>query len=336
MMTFEEFKARTADEILSVMPEDYRGAEIALQEIRKPGRTYTGLTVCLKKGEPTPLIDLEMFYEMLKEDRDYPKILDIMAETAQIRPPASYYGAYEDFEDYSAVRDRLMIRICSAGRDSEYLKDMPHRTVCDLAITYHIAFPLPDGTLSTVPVTREMLASLGVSEEELAENAMASSRRLFPEKIESLSAVVAGLAAGDLPDVTGKELCGEGASGGEELPDAAGFAAGDIGAALVLTTKGMVNGAAALFYPGVMGKIAALAGGDYYVLPSSVHELIILPAAAPLDLAALEETVKMANETCVPPQEVLSDHVYLYSVEKGVLEPVHTEGAGYRGCNGFS
>ena len=332
-MTFEEFKAKAADEILGALPPEFGGAEIDFQEIRKPGRTYTGMAVCVKRGEPTPLIDLDMFYEMLQDGREYREVLEVMAETAMIRPPASCFGMPENYDDYTFVKERLMVRLCNAERDGEYIKELPHLRTADLAMTCHIAFLLPNGSLSAVPVTKDMLKTFGISEEELLEDALANSRELFPERIRSLEMMLAGLSETEYPDDMDCEPGGgidHGPDGGIDCEP------GECPSALVLTTRGMLNGAAALFYPGVMEKLAAYAGGDYYVLPSSIHELIILPASVTTDIDALRETVKMANATCVPPEEVLSDHVYIYSAEEGTFGCLPDTGLKRRENKGFS
>ena len=79
---------------------------------------------------------------------------------------------------------------------------------------------------------------------------------------------------------------------------------------LVLTNNVQLNGAAALFYPGVMDQAAERLGGDFIVLPSSTHEVIMIPADGMTDFRSLEQMVKDINRSQVAPEERLSDHVY--------------------------
>ena len=79
----------------------------------------------------------------------------------------------------------------------------------------------------------------------------------------------------------------------------------------VLTTKGAVNGAGILFCDSVLQKIHEKLG-DYFVLPSSIHELIIVPVSEGIDRDELTEMVKTINATEVAPADRLSDKVYLY------------------------
>lgn len=80
----------------------------------------------------------------------------------------------------------------------------------------------------------------------------------------------------------------------------------------VLTNDRTLNGAAALFYPGVQEMVAEKMQGDYFVLPSSVHEVLIVPDDGNMDFKELREMVKEVNGTQVQPDEVLTGEVYSY------------------------
>ena len=69
----------------------------------------------------------------------------------------------------------------------------------------------------------------------------------------------------------------------------------------------------------VMDDIAEKVGGEFYILPSSVHELLIIPRNADTDLKSLESMVQEVNATQVAPEERLSDHVYAYDTKEHEL-----------------
>ena len=72
-------------------------------------------------------------------------------------------------------------------------------------------------------------------------------------------------------------------------------------------------------------------GADYYVLPSSVHEVMIVPDDGGFDSGELEEMVREINATQVAPEEVLSDHIYYYNCGEGRLLVNGAEGTGKEG-----
>jgi hypothetical protein len=96
----------------------------------------------------------------------------------------------------------------------------------------------------------------------------------------------------------------------------------EVGGMYVLTNASGSLGAAALFYPDVKEKAAELLGGDYYILPSSVHEVILVPDSADIKAADLCDMVKQANRTVVDEKDILSDNVYHYSKDDRKLNKV--------------
>ncbi|MGN0659959.1 MAG: DUF5688 family protein [Emergencia sp.] len=87
------------------------------------------------------------------------------------------------------------------------------------------------------------------------------------------------------------------------------------GVMISLSNRLHTLGAAAMLYSGVLHRIAAEVKDDLYILPSSIHEVFILPAEDH-DIGALKNTVRTANREVVDEQEVLSDSVYYYDREK--------------------
>lgn len=93
---------------------------------------------------------------------------------------------------------------------------------------------------------------------------------------------------------------------------------------MVLTNDQGVHGAGSLFYPGQMEEIGAQMGSDFFVLPSSVHEVLIFPDDGQTDYRDLQMMVQQINEAEVAPADRLSDHVYHYDVSDHVLEKAET------------
>jgi hypothetical protein len=93
----------------------------------------------------------------------------------------------------------------------------------------------------------------------------------------------------------------------------------------VLTNTSGSLGAAALFYPDVKDKAAELIGSDYYILPSSTHEVILVPDSAGINPKELCEMVKQANRTVVDEKDILSDNVYHYDKDSRDLSRVNPD-----------
>ena len=89
------------------------------------------------------------------------------------------------------------------------------------------------------------------------------------------------------------------------------------GPVFILTTKKHIYGATAIISDEVRQSVGKYMGGDYYILPSSIHELIVMPKDYAADLWALEQTVRDVNRgPYVPEEEFLSDNVYEYDMSE--------------------
>ena len=87
----------------------------------------------------------------------------------------------------------------------------------------------------------------------------------------------------------------------------------------VISNTSKIFGASCVLYPGVLEKFAAEKDADIFVLPSSIHEMILVPEKEDQDYSTLPNIVKETNRTEVDPEEVLSDSVYYYDRKAGVL-----------------
>lgn len=164
--------------------------------------------------------------------------------------------------------------------DSEELSNRPHRKVFDMAIACRVE---KDG--ESVPVTNAMAKEYGVSLDEIVREAMLNSQRIKP-------AVLTKVEFGD----------------GSDFP------------MWVVSNQARFCGAAVLFYPGMMKRIEKKIGSGYIVIPSSIHEFIIVPDNENIDMDGLAGIISSVNgdESFISPEEVLSGTPYHYA--GGVFE----------------
>lgn len=177
-----------------------------------------------------------------------------------------------DFED---IKDKLFIRICGVGINEEDLSILANTKINNLAIAYNVLIDkLTDNLpIKSIKITNELLDKYGVSKEELHKAAIQNSEKIFPAKY---------------------------------------YKTNDLVPFNILTNEIGCLGAAALFYPNQMEKIAASLGGNYFVLPSSIHEVLVLPDYGNLNYMELEQMVKEINKTTVDRKDQLSNDVYYY------------------------
>lgn len=191
------------------------------------------------------------------------------------------------------------VRMLHKSRNKEYLKEIAYRELeCGFVLIAEIE--LDEYRLV---ITNELLSETGLSADELFDRALKNTAERFPAILQDL-----GESAMGQPEDCDNLLEGQ-----------TGRAPAGAGPGFVLTNTRFFWGAGALFYPGVIGRIHELLDGDFYVLPSSVHELIII-RVEDQDPHQLIDLVRSANRSVVSDNEVLSDDLYI--CESGVLHRV--------------
>lgn len=206
--------------------------------------------------------------------------------------------------DYEQARSRLMCRLVNTALNKNVLNAIPSIPFHDLSITFSL---MADDTGNRIAgVNNSILDHWGVSIDDLYRDALVNMQaKLPPARIESIfETIVKKIADEEERNVI------------EELEQAVK----DAGAQplYILTNRTGVLGTAVILYPGVLESCAEKMGGDYYLIPSSIHEFLISPVGM-----SPEEMCKMIrgiNRTELPPKEVLADHAYLYSTaEKRIV-----------------
>lgn len=302
-LSFEEFVDKVKESIKDYLPERFADAEVSVDQFQKLNSSYLGLQVKRADQTVVPNINLNARYEEYRESgMPLSQAMGTIAEQVQLAPdiPTKWLS------DYSQVKDHLFIRVSDARENEAFLAMSPHKGVDGLAISYHIAFEGLHGVEASTPVTYKMMEMFGITEEQLHADALESSQRLYPVKFRSMNEIMAEMMGGidaDMMPVMGPH-------DGPQL--------------MVLTNMQGIHGAGALFYPGQLEAIAQQMGTDFFVLPSSVHEVLVLPDDGTQEPDGLQFMVREINQSTVAPEDRLSDFVYHYDTQDHVLERAET------------
>lgn len=307
-LTFDEFKETVKNEVKEFLPENFHTADIKLKVFEKNNNVrLTGLII-ESACNMSPTIYIDNFYKKYQDGTD---INIILQEIAKIRME---YDVTDDFDvttvtDFNKCRNKIMPRLIGAEENSEILKVRPHIRIEDLAVTFCIDLGENKDGLMSVPVQFELMETWNVTADQLYEIAL---ENLTKADIGVFTPMREILFAGMLSEL--KEIC----HGDEEearrkldhmIPD---------NNLWVLTNKRRVNGANMLLDRSVMEDVIKEVGTDFFILPSSIHECIILPADSGMNSQQLEAMVCEVNETQVEKEERLSNSVYHYTLENGI------------------
>lgn len=308
-MNFEEFVNKVTNRLEEYLPEELKGADVVVRTHQKLNENYLGLTLQLEGKNAFPIVNLEDYFQDYEQGRSIHNIMGAIAETLKMEMPQFDLKSMIDFE---SAKKLLFIRVNNLESNAEYLKNLPYTVVEDMAITYHLAVTVDEHGVSSAPVTNDILKSYGVDKEELHQAALENSANLFPVNTCSLNEMMKNLMVEqfremDMPEEMMEEMLEE-------------FQTAEENPMTVVTNDVKINGAAVIFYPEVMDELAKQIGGDYFILPSSVNEVLILPDNGSLSAQELKEMVTSINATEVAPNERLTDQVYHYDPIDRVFE----------------
>ncbi len=198
-----------------------------------------------------------------------------------------------DFSRLDFVASRIMYRIMN--EKCQQLQEMPHIRFLDLAVVFYVQLGEGKGQMLTVRVTNELARLWKVTPEGLWKLAQANMLREHPPVIK------------DILEVMKEGLQGEAVllEGWEEIEEDQKL--------YVLTNEWGIWGAASILYPQILERFAASQGKDLVIIPSSIHEMLLLVLTPNMDVRDLERMIQAVNEEDVLPEERLSNRAYGYS-----------------------
>lgn len=235
----------------------------------------------------SPSIRLEPFYQMYQEGISIRKLTDMIYACCMSSAPSVDYDIFASWEH---VKEQIYLRLRNTEKNTALLADMPHRPFLDLSITCFIRMDSNDlsDTALSCQITNPQLNMWKITEEELFAQAAANHHKLTGFSLTALPELLKTVFSVELPpDQSESPL-------------------------YLLSYDNTIYGAACILDAEILQETARRLDSDFYLLPSSVHEFLVLPVTERYDPTDLAELVCSINQDVVKEEEVLSDHVYRY------------------------
>lgn len=265
---------------------------------------YTGIMFQKKTESVAPTIYIEDLYESYKNQEV--TVRDVIREVID-RYEKSIKGMQHInglSVDYASCRDKIIYRLVSKERNLFLLKDTPYIPFLDMAIIFHLVVSIDDSCMQSLKITRELQQRWGVSVEQLFKMAKKNTPELLPAKVCELNRLMERfMHAGEIELEQEEDLTNE-----EKID------------MIVVSNELGINGASAVLYDGVIEQIANEHDSDLYLLPSSIHEMIVVPSGDEDLHKTFSSMVNNINQRYVDEDEVLSDRVYIYRREEKKFE----------------
>lgn len=294
-MTIQEFYQRVKEELKQYLPEQYRDATVHIQAVPLGEERRYGVAMLSGRKERIPLLDLQCYLDDVNDGKSIESVLKEMA--------ADYHGLCEMPGNRSRVygmnkedvMGHLHICVMNFEKGREILAHMPYLKVNDLAVVPMLS--LPGG--ESVPISLHMAKLMEIPEDWLVAGALKNHAAVLPPTLQALSDVSQG--GENYIDFDSQESINQ-----EEL--------------YVLANKRKEFGAALIADKSYLDKLGKKLGGSFYILPTSMHSILIVPKARNINPAVLKSLVMEDVKKIFDEKEFLSDNIYLYNADAKTVE----------------
>lgn len=271
--------------------------------VKNNGVTVTGLLLKGENERVAPNFYLENQYvEWMRGIQTLEEICNRLCNSYRDEVEKSRSLLTEIKFEWEEFRRKVFMRLINKERNANQLETVPYKDFMDLAIVYYYSVNLDGDAQGTLIITNEHLELLGVSEDELHQAAESNCQRYQPAKLRCMQDLLY-----DLGRKVGVEIY--------ESKECYPYM-------FVLTnTKGMF-GSVSMTCDVELECFAKRIGKGFYILPSSVHEVILVPENKDFSIEYFASMVREINETQLDPTEVLSDSIYFYDKETLTLRRV--------------
>lgn len=263
-----------------------------------------GLCIFRENSHVSPNIYLNPYYQRYLSGESKESLLE---EIKAIFSEYTVHPQYADYKidlDFSEHQSQVIYRLVNYQKNAGILSEIPHIRFLDLAIIFYCLVGQSESGIASLRITNQMMKEWQIETRDLYLAAVENMPRLFPARIRPIHELLYELMQQNpIPQLS---LSGEFSSiCAEETPAASMY---------VLTSENGINGASTLLYPKVLQEFAGSINSDLYVLPSSIHEVILVPVNDTFadSQEELSDMVREINQSHVAAEEVLSDHAYLF------------------------
>lgn len=260
-----------------------------LTQAQKNNVVLTGLSIRQDGSKSAPIIYLSDSYQSYLQGKPLNQISKEMVEFYRSQEIPEF--DHIDFADYEKMKEKLRVRLVSKENNQAYYKKGPYRIhPMGAEVLYMEVERNESGSMST-QVTNDMAESWKIPKAELFQIALENTQNSDEVKFQSMNEVMSEIMTGNAEEDFNSPM-------------------------YVLTNKDTQYGATVALYPDVLKQVGRQIGSDYYILPSSVHELLILRKKdCDITEKELRSMVREINQSIVEPEEILGNEVFEYRAD---------------------
>ena len=304
-MNMEAFAEKIRERVQDASLMWDNSCNVQLNEITKNnGLVLHGLVIMEESTNISPTIYLENEYENYLSGKDLDActktVIEVYQESRMERPISIDF-----FQDFEQAKERLAMKLVNQEQNQNMLANIPHYTYGDLAVIFQVVVQTTELGNASVTVNDTHMNAWKTTPEVLMKAAMENMTKQ-PIRIQSMEEVMREML-GEIPEEMDGML---------EQADPMMY---------VMSNETKMNGATVLVCVDKLQEFAEKMDTNLYILPSSIHEILLIPENANMSVEQLTQMVVDVNETQVAPDEVLSNQVYFYDKAQKQLMIAQTQ-----------
>lgn len=297
MKDVKEFATYVAEHLFDAKPELKKNHEVEVKEMIKNNSTVlTGLIIKEVDSNIAPTIYMNSGFEMYRDGTQMEELIEGYLRTYETNKLDNNVSV-EFFTDFEQAKERLTMKLVNAEKNRERLKELPHYLLGDLALIFQVQVEAAEFGTATITVQNEHINMWKKEIATLFDNAKRNMSEKQPVRIQSMFDVLSSMM-GEITEEMFEEINLQ---------------------MYVLSNETKINAASGIIFTKKIQEFADAHEANLFILPSSIHELILIPDSGELDVEYLANMVREINATQVPPEEVLSDKVYYYDRNQKAL-----------------
>lgn len=303
LMNYQEFLDEVSKQVKDYFPKEYQNAKVELNHIVKNNdQELDGLIIRREQDTVVPQIYLNGYFELYENGVSLSEILMGIYASYFQNAVRSFENLPENVSDYEQIKDRIVLQLVNLDMNQALLEEVPGKEIpdTDLAAIFKIPLFTDARGTATIRVTKEMMEQWGQDQETVYQDALANTERENPAQLTTLSAMMGELFG--LPIFQNEVKW--------EKPETCKMEPYE---QYVLTNPDKMFGSATLLYPEVLQQLSDNMQSNLFILPSSIHELILMRDTGELNAVELQSMVMGVNQEAVPIEDRLSNEVYYYN-----------------------
>jgi hypothetical protein len=305
-MEKKEFIEKVTDKLRERLGDKYN---ITMKEVLKNNNVIlNGLIIDTKDKNIAPTIYMESFWDAFCNGISLDSIVDRIENAYRNAAPEKRIDI-EFFKDFDSVRDRICFKLINTVENEELLRDIPSVPYLDLSICFYYSYADAMIGEGSILIHNSHMQMWDVTADQLMALAMENTPGLYPWECTSMEEIINIYAEQHLSQELGLNK-GEYSVEVDIADELENFL--EEMKMQVLSNVKRTLGAACILYPNVLKTLADKCECSFYIMPSSIHEVILMAATGGEDEDELKAMIHDINVTQVEPEEVLSDSLYYY------------------------